>query len=164
MRPTLRAAALAAIVLATLTACEKPNPYVGIFSGDTSVRAEAVCWSGDGTPVIGAEGCTEADLVAALSSGDVPVLPVVPGGTIGISVDTEVAEAGWYPSIVVDGQAQQLATTPIHKRYWRMTFPEATRGQFPQGGYALQITALGATGGSQSGVWFFTLTDADAAE
>lgn len=162
MRPTLRVVALAAIVLSTLTACEKPLPAVGVFSGDSSARAEAVCWSADATPVIGSKGCTQEDLVAALSDGKLATLPVVPGGTIGFSVDGEVAEAGWYPSIIVDGQAQQLTTTPIHKRYWRMTFPEGTRGQFPAGGYVLQITADGATGGGQRGIWFFTLTDAEA--
>lgn len=159
MRAILRTAAIAAIALSTLTACEKPLPAVTVFSGSNSTHAEAACWSEDATLVIGSPECTQEDLVAAVSGDALTTIAITPGKTLGFSVDSEVAEAGWYPSIIVDGQAQQLTNGPVFKRYWSMTFPESTRGQFPAGGYVLQITAMGATTGSQRGVWFFGLTD-----
>lgn len=163
MRTPLKALALAVVALLVLAGCEKPKPTVTLVSGDTSVRAEAVCWTQDGTPAIGSEGCTQDDLVAAVQSAGLPTLPVTPGSTFGISVDSEVADAGWYAAIIVDGQAQQLVNSVINKRYWRFTFPDSARGQFPAGGYVMQVTAAGATSGSERGLWFFTLTDADAA-
>lgn len=163
MRAMFRAAAVAAIVLSTVTACEKPLPAVTVFSAGNSVHAEAICWSEDATPVIGSAGCTQDDLVAAVSGDALTTIAITPGKTLGFSVDGELAEAGWYPSIIVDGQAQQLASGPIFKRYWSMTFPESTRGQFPAGGYVLQISALGSTSGSERGVWFFGLVDKTAA-
>ena len=64
--------------------------------------------------------------------------------------------------IIVDGQPQQLVNSVITDRYWRFTFPDTARGQFPAGGYILQITAAGATSGSERGLWFISLTDADS--
>ena len=163
MRTPLKALALALVAVFVLTGCEKPKPSVTLFSGDQSVRAEAVCWTHDGTPAIGSEGCTQDDLMAAVKAEALPTLAVTPGATFGISVDTDVADAGWYASIIVNGEAQQLVQTVINKRYWRFTFPDSARGQFPAGGYVLQVTAAGATSGSERGIWFFSLTDADAA-
>lgn len=163
MRTQSKAMVLAIALLLTLTGCEKPKPSVTLFSGSNSVRSEAVCWTKDGTPAIGSVGCTQDDLVAAVQAGTLANLAVTPGSTFGISVDSEIAEAGWYASIIVNGQAQQLAQTVNYDRYWRFTFPDSARGQFPDGGYVLQVTAAGATSGSERGLWFFTLTDADAA-
>lgn len=162
MRTPVKVLALAVSALFVLTGCTKPLPSVTLFSGDVSVRAEAVCWTQDGSPVIGSADCTQDDLVAAVQSGDLSVLPVTPGSTLGISVDSEVADAGWYPAIIVDGQPQQLVNSVITDRYWRFTFPDTARGQFPAGGYILQITAAGATSGSERGLWFISLTDADS--
>lgn len=163
MRTPMKAAALAAVLLLTLTGCEKPKPSITMFSGTNSVRAEALCWTQDGTPAVGSAGCTQDQLVQKVQGSDLPTLALTPGSTFGISVDTEVAEAGWYATIVIDGQAQQLMKSINHDRYWRFTFPDSARGQFPAGGYLLQVTAAGATSGSERGIWFFTLTDADAA-
>lgn len=163
MRTPLKALAMAIVALFVLTGCEQPKPSVTMFSGDQSVRAEAVCWTHDGTPVIGSEGCTQDDLINVVQAATLPSLEVTPGATFGISVDSEIAEAGWYASIIVDGQAQQLVNSVINKRYWRFTFPDSARGQFPAGGYIMQVTAAGATSGSERGLWFFALTDADNA-
>lgn len=162
MRTPLKTAALAVLALLVLTACERPAPSVTLFSGDVSARAEAVCWTFDGSPVIGSADCTQDDLVASVQSGALATLPVTPGSTLGISVDSEVADAGWFPAIIVDGQPQQLVNSVITDRYWRFTFPDGLRGQFPAGGYILQITAAGATSGSERGLWFISLTDADS--
>ena len=163
MRSPFKVALVAALALLVLAGCEKPNPSVTLVSGSTSVRAEAVCWTHDGSPVIGSEGCSQDDLVSAVNSASLPTLPVTPGATFGISVDSEVAEAGWYVAIIVDGQPQQLMNRVINERYWRFTFPDSARGQFPAGGYVLQVTSAGATSGSERGLWFFALTDADSA-
>lgn len=163
MRTPFKAAAMAVVVLLGLSACEQPKPAVTLVSGSHSARSAATCWTQDGTPAVGSAGCTQDDLVTAVQSGGIAELPVTPGATFGISVDSEVADAGWYASIIVNGQAQQLVQSIIHDRYWRFTFPDSARGQFPAGGYMLQVTAAGATSGSERGLWFFTLTDADAA-
>lgn len=159
----LKALAIAAVAMLVLTGCEKPKPAVTLVSGDRSVRAEAVCWTWDGTPAIGSEGCTQKELVAAVQADTLPTLAVTPGATFGISVDSEIAESGWYASIIIDGQPQQLVSSVLTKRYFRFTFPDSARGQFPAGGYVLQVTAAGATSGSERGLWFFALSDADAA-
>jgi hypothetical protein len=163
MHTPMKATALAVALLLTLTGCEKPKPSVTLFSGSNSVRAEAVCWTQDGSPAIGSPGCSQDELVKTVQSGDLASLAVTPGSTFGISVDSDVADAGWYASIIVNGQAQQLVQSIMKDHYWRFTFPDSARGQFPAGGYVLQVTAAGATSGSERGIWFFTLTDADAA-
>lgn len=162
MRTPIKSVALALLALVVLTGCEKSNPGITIFSGTESARANAICWTEDGSPAVGSPGCSQDDLVAAVQGGDLTALPVTPGSTFGISVDSEVADAGWYASIIVDGQAQQLMNTVVTDHYWRFTFPDSARGSFPAGGYVLQVTAAGATSGSERGLWFFSLTDADS--
>ena len=134
----------------SLTACAKPAPSVTVFSNANSVHSEAVCWAAD---------CSQATGSAAGTA----TLAVTPGRVIGISVDSEVAEAGWQPAIVVNGQTQVLERNVIHKRYWRMTFPESTRGSFPAGGFTIQIVSNATTDGNR-GAWFFTLTDAETTD
>ena len=159
MRRSIKTLAIAAVALMSLSACAKPAPSVTVFSADKSVHFEALCWTEDGSPAVGSEGCSQADISSAVSSQDMPSLAVQPGKTLGISVDSEVAEAGWSPSIIVNGQAQVLETGVIHKRYWSMTFPESTHGSFPETGYIIQIAADGVTSGSPRGLWFVTITD-----
>ena len=148
MRKSLTAASLIVAVLA-LSACEKPAPSVTVFSGAQSVHTEAACWAAD---------------CATLPEGlQLQTLAVTPGGVFGISVDSEIAEAGWQPAILVDGQWQALEKRTIHKRYWRMTFPEGTRGAFPANGYALQIVSAPTADGVR-GAWLFSLVDAETVD
>jgi hypothetical protein len=149
MRTWIKGFSLVAACVLTLTACAKPAPSVTLFSNASSVHAEAVCWGPD---------CSQAPLDAKSGS-----LAVTPGRVLGISVDSEVAEVGWQPTIIVNGQAQALEQSIIHKRYWRMTFPESTRGSFPAEGFVLQIVS-NATGDGDRGVWVFTLTDAETTD
>ena len=146
MRTSIKAVVILSAALMSLTACTKPAPSVTVVSGANSVRAEAACWAVD---------CTQAQAPSAPNS-----LAVIPGRTLGISVDSEVAEAGWQAAIIVDGQAQPLDPQIIHKRYWRMTFPEGARGSFPAAGLQLQIASQAAANG-ETGFWVFTLTDAE---
>ena len=92
--------------------------------------------------------------------GSAAPLAVTPGRVMGISVDSEIADAGWQPAIVVNGQAQVLEQRVIHKRYWRMTLPESTRGSFPKNGLTLEIVSKKSADGLL-GVWLFRLTDAE---
>lgn len=149
MRTSIKVMTLVAASLMSLTACAKPAPSVTVFSSAKSVHAEAVCWGAD---------CSQPQLDGASAS-----LAVTPGRVLGISVDSEVAEAGWQPAIIVNGQAQALEQNLIHKRYWRMTFPESTRGSFPAEGLVLQI-ASNPTADGDRGIWVFTLIDAETTD
>lgn len=149
MRTSIKAMALVAASLMSLTACAKPAPSVTVFSSANSVHAEAVCWGAD---------CAQTRLDGAATA-----LAVTPGRVLGISVDSDVAAAGWQPAIIVNGQAQALEQNVIHKRYWRMTFPESIRGTFPAEGLTLQI-ASNPTADGDRGLWVFTLTDAETTD
>lgn len=148
MRKT-RISAVAAIVLIplALTACTKPTPGATVVSGTSSAHREAACWSFEDTGLDPAT-CSE-DLIAKASSGEVVgKVTVVPGSTVGISVDPVVAESGWYPVI----GNQRLVSEPITSTYYRFTYPEGQA--IPEGGAALQIIA-----GDESarGLWVFSL-------
>jgi hypothetical protein len=149
MRTSIKAVVVLGAALMSLTACAKPVPSVTLVSGSISVHAEAACWAVD---------CLQVKAPAHPTT-----LAVTPGRTFGISVDSEIAEAGWQPAIIVNGQVQALDQKVIHKRYWRMTFPESARGAFPAGGLQLQIASRAAADGN-SGVWVFTLTDAETTD
>jgi len=79
----------------------------------------------------------------------VATIPVVPGETIGISVDPKVADAGWSPVI---GQ-QRLVSTPLETTYYRFTYPDLQ--EIPAEGVLLQIVA--GRGDSAKGIWVFRL-------
>lgn len=144
----LIAAASVLLLPIVLTACTKPNPGATVFSGTSSAWREAACWANDDNG-IDATNCTE-DLIAKASDGNVVgTVTVVPGSTVGISVDPVVAEAGWYPVI----GNQRLVEEPITSTYYRFTYPDMQA--IPVGGTALQIIA-----GSEKakGIWVFSLT------
>jgi hypothetical protein len=149
MRRAAVIAIAAAAAAVSLTACDKPNPIATVFSGTTSDWQPALCWSHDGAP-IDLEACAQAVLGAA---GEVPQIPVVPGSTIGISVDPVVAEAGWRP--VVNGQ--DLVPGLITSTYFRFTFPDLQA--VPEDGVRMQILAGPAD--EARGVWSFELVPAN---
>ena len=142
---TLVVAAAAALVL---TGCEKPAPGVSVFSGTTTQWRTAVCWAFD-TEALEPGDCAQ-DLLTEASAGDVVArVPVLPGDTIGISVDPKVADAGWTPVI---GQ-QRLTSTPLDTTYYRFTYPDLQ--EVPADGVLLQIVA--GRGESTRGIWVFRL-------
>lgn len=136
---------------AALAACEKPNPGVTVWSGTNSQHEQAVCWSADPTQSIQAQGCAASIVAEAQAGGNVPVIPVVPGDVVGISVDPVVTDGGWFP--VIGGQ--RLSETPITSTYWRFTFPELQT--FPAEGLELRIQAAGEGADSLRGLWLFQL-------
>ena len=92
-------------------------------------------------------------MIAQAADGNaVSVDSVVPGETVGISVDPAVAETGWY---VVLGN-QRMTTSPFQSFYYRFTFPETQ--EIPAEGILLQIVA--STGIGARGIWVFKLEQA----
>ena len=134
-----------------LTGCEKPAPGVSVFAGTTTEYREAVCWAFDSDGL--EPGDCAQDLIEKASTGDgVARIPVVPGETIGISVDPSVADVGWSPVI---GQ-QRLTATPLSTTYFRFTYPDLQ--EVPAEGVLLQIVA--GRGESSKGIWVFRLDKA----
>jgi hypothetical protein len=148
-RSRLALLSLTAIVGAlVLTGCEKPAPGVSVFAGTTTEYRPAVCWAFDGEAL--EPGDCAQDVITEASTGDaVATIPVVPGETIGISVDPKVADAGWSPVI---GQ-QRLVSTPLDTTYYRFTYPDLQ--EIPAEGVLLQIVA--GRGESAKGIWVFRL-------
>lgn len=146
-----RAAVVAVIALAAaafLTGCEKPAPGISVFSGTTTEHRQAVCWAFESDAL--EPGDCAQDLLTQASAGDVVArIPVVPGDTIGISVDPSVAKAGWTPVI---GQ-QRLTSTPLDTTYYRFTYPDLQ--EVPADGVLLQVVA--GRGESTRGIWVFRL-------
>ena len=152
MRTSLvKSVALASALLIGLTACEKPKPEVTVFSGAGSVHAAASCWTEDATP------CDMNNI-----GGLVTPFTVRPGSTLGISVDSVVAEAGWLPMLIVNGQAQQLTKGPLHRRYWKMQYPETAGTNFMGQQLALQIVSATEDGANVRGAWLFNLSHAES--
>lgn len=148
MRIPMKALAVAAVALIALTACEKPKPAITVFSGTNSVHMEALCW--------GAEPATGCDANSITSTGS--ALTVKQGSTVGISVDSDVADAGWVPQLVINGQAQTLTTSALHRRYWKMEYPETAGTSLMGKPLTLRVIAITADGQSARGVWSVALS------
>lgn len=142
--------ALAALSL-VLTGCTKPTPGASVFSGTVTKHRQATCWAFD-APALAAGDCAQ-ELITQAATGDaVSVIPVVPGDTVGISVEPVVADTGWFPVV----GTQRLTTTPITSTYYRFTFPELQ--EIPPEGLLLQIVA--GTDANTRGIWVFKLDPA----
>lgn len=140
-----------AITAAALAGCTKPAPGVSVFSGTTTEYRSAACWAFDNAS-LDASQCASDLLADAAEGGSLARIPVVPGSTVGISVDPVVADAGWTPRI----GSQPLAAEPITSTYWRFTFPEFQA--LTDEGIPMEIIA-GSDGNTQ-GVWLFQLVPA----
>ena len=147
MRRIAVLAAAGASVFA-LSACEKPSPGVTVFSGQTSAHSEALCWSFSGES-LDSSACAQDVVESALRGGGVGTIPVVPGETIGISVDVTVAKEGWTPVV----GSQRLLQTPTTSTYYRFSFPDLQ--EVPADGLPLQIVS--GSGDSTTGIWIFRL-------
>ena len=90
-RPLACVAAVGALL--ALSACEKPAPIVTIVSGDQSVYAEASTWCFEGQT---GDECAERET-------EVTSIPVRAGETVGIDVDKELADGGWYLELTAPG-------------------------------------------------------------
>ncbi len=132
---------LATVGLLTLTGCDKPNPTVTVFSGSSSNRAEAICWSRSGKAV-DTSTCGSEEKVGAIS--------VRANQTVGISVDPKIADSGW---IVAVGQSQ-LTPRKITETYFRFTL---TPQELASGPLRLQVVAVDKAGTAPVGRWLFDL-------
>ena len=150
-RRALAAIALAVVLPLGLAACSKPTPGVTVVSGTTSAHREAVCWSFEDVNVTDG-ACDQSMVDEATAEGAVAAIPVIPGDTIGISVDKAVAEVGWTPVI----GTQKLTAQPITTTYFRFTYPDLQ--EVPAEGLMLQIVA--GSGETTRGLWVFKLVPA----
>lgn len=130
----------------SLTGCEKPTPGVSVVSGTSSQHKEALCWGGDGS--VTAESCSQEVIAAAAAGGS--AIPVIQGDTVGISVDTAVADLGWIPIV----NAQPLTQEPLHTTYYRFTYDSAMASA--QGANA--VIVLAGDGQTAKGLWVFGLS------
>ena len=82
----LLACASAVGALLALSACEKPVPIVTVVSGGQSVYTEASSWCfEDQNP----PECAERE-------SETPVVSVRGGDTVGVDVDKELVDRGWF--------------------------------------------------------------------
>jgi hypothetical protein len=152
LRATL---AVGGAVVLLATGCQAPAPSVTVFSGSSSDHREAVCWTSDATQV-DLKQCLsvdkgDADRRAELQAG-LGSVPVRSEATIGVSVDREVADRGWYVTLGTN----RVNVEPIRDTYYRLSLPAAVveRGD-PVPLYVLSVD--GADTKVTTGVWTFEL-------
>jgi hypothetical protein len=150
---------VALIAVCGLSACDKPAPGATVFSGSNSANREAICWSPDAS-----EAFTESDCSISLQSTKdfndrllekVAIIATVPGETVGISVDSVVAENGWRLTI----NGRPLSRDAITDNYFKFTMPPQP---LRRGDAQLVIQALTDDGSGVRGSWIFGLSDADS--
>ena len=145
-RRRLTATATAGIALLALTGCERPAPIVTIVSGGESVHKEAdrYCF----------EGQTGEDCVSRAEG--TTSLEVSPGQQIGVDVDEDVVERGWYIELTGPGGQGQAQRSDVleDQHYFAFTAPNLGAE-----GLLLTVNALGEDGaeGEPSGEWTFEL-------
>lgn len=146
-RGTASLVGLSALAVLALSGCEQPTPGVTVWSGRASEHTEATCWSDDPAATVDATACA-----SAATQGDPPRIEVTPGATVGISVDPEVADKGWFPTI---GDSR-LTVNPVTSTYYRFALSEQNLGSDLE----LRVLALGDTSKTVRGLWVFELTRA----
>ena len=151
-RRHLLASAFVAGGLLALTACEKPAPIVTVVSGGESLYREAGTWCfEEQTP----PDCAERRQETA-------ELAVRAGETVGVDVDRELAERGWFIELSdPDGQGQDSQpqrSEPQTGHYFTFTAPPLPSGS----SLLLTVRALAEDGGGSeqqdaTGEWEFVL-------
>ena len=144
--------------LLALTGCDKPHPNATVFSGSNSVTRAAICWSPDANRTFTdseclvqvADGKLSAQAVAELADYLEPI-PVKPAQTIGISVDPEIADAGWTITI----NSRPLNSQPISTTYYRFALSER---DLRRGSLEMRVFAAADDQKSQRGYWLFELS------
>lgn len=150
-RRRLLATASAGIALVGLTGCEKPAPIVTIVSGGTSVHKEADLFCFEGQQL-------QLDECAQRAEG-VTTLEVTPGQQVGVDVDRDIVDRGWYiqlaqPGAQAGGEQAQRSDLFEDQHYFGFTAPAVG----PEG-VVLTILSAGDQGeqGPPSGEWTFQL-------
>jgi hypothetical protein len=146
-RPLACVAAVGALL--ALSACEKPTPIVTVVSGGQSVYAEASTWCFEGQT---GDECAERET-------DVTSLPVRAGETVGVDVDKELADGGWYLELSApggNGEQEPQRSEPQQGHYFSFTAPSLAEGS----SLDLQVRAVGE-GEEPRGEFRFRLTPAE---
>jgi Protein of unknown function (DUF2771) len=147
-RPLACVAAVGALL--ALSACEKPAPIVTVVSGGDSVYAEASTWCFEGQT---GDECAERET-------DVTSIPVRAGETVGVDVDKELAEGGWYLELAApgggEGEQQPQRSEPQEGHYFSFTAPSLAPGSSLQ----LDVRAVG-DGEEPRGQFRFELVPAE---
>jgi hypothetical protein len=149
-RSTLALGLVSLLGLTVLSGCTKPAPGASVFAGTHSEYREASCWAFE-SDQLDPGTCAQEVIEQALTGDAVSEVPVIPGQTIGISVDPVVADAGWYPIL----GNQRLTTVPVTSTYYRFAYPDLQA--IPEDGLALQIVA--GSGEAARGIWVFKLVN-----
>ncbi len=147
-RRLVAVAITSAALAVSLTGCDKPTPGASVFSGTTTQFRNAVCWAFD-SDQLDADSCAQEVITKAIEGGAVATIPVVPGETIGISVDPVVADAGWTPII----GSKKLTAEPIFSTYYRFAYPDLEA--VPADGLTMQIVA--GQDDKTRGIWVFRI-------
>jgi len=151
IRPIAIASTLAISAVLVLSGCTKPAPGATVFAGSASKYQEALCWAFESDALSPGE-CAQEVITEAVTGEAIATVPVIPGETIGISVDPVVAEAGWFPAIA----NQRLTANPVKSTYYRFTYPDLQA--IPEEGVLLQIVS--GQGENTKGIWVFKLAPA----
>lgn len=146
-RPSARVAAVGALL--ALSACEKPAPIVTVVSGGESVYAEASTWCFEDQT---GDECAERET-------EVTSLPVRAGETVGVDVDEELAEGGWYLELSAPGGGSEpQRSDPQLGHYFSFTAPSVAAGSALE----LDVFAVGEGEGEEPrGEFRFRLTPAE---
>ena len=154
MTRRLLAVAATALVVLSPAGCAKPNPGVSVTAGFGSAHQQALCWAAEGG--VDAQACANAATTIMQGQG-IPSVQVVPGNTVGISVDPVVADAGWIPSI----NGSQLVSTPLHQLYFSFQYPSLQPELVPVPAEGLTLDVRAVTGDQPRGLWAFKLVAAE---
>ena len=139
----LLASACSVGALLALTGCEKPAPIVTVLSNGHSVYAEANRWCFEGQTWPDCAERHEGATTIEVSPG---------GGTIGVDVDKELADTGWFVQVAEAGQEQDggQPTEVQEGHYATFSFGEVRRELL------LTVYAVGE-GDEPAGEWTFRL-------
>lgn len=140
LRTTAGLGAAGLLAVTGLSGCDKPRPGVTVVSGGSTQRLDAACWSRDEDKTVTLASCTPEGAT----------LKVTPGRTIGISVDKEVADAGWEPAI---GNSA-LVAKPLHETYYRFALSEQ---DLAPGSLTLRVIAVDKSQKNPRGFWSLSL-------
>ncbi len=134
---------LVGLGLAALAGCQKPTPLVTVVHGTSSAHDQAACYSRANQPV-NTPTCGTGHKAKAVD--------VAPGDVIGIGVDPEIAETGWFISL---GDEHPISAGPLTTTYVEIQLP----AEFLVTGSArLRVEQKSDGDSAPQGVWFFELT------
>lgn len=147
-RRRLVAGAVAALLLAALSGCERPAPIVTVVNAGNSVYAEANVYCFEGQSV--------AEANCAVRSDRSTELEVRGGQTVGVDVDKALLSGGWLIELS-DPDAQEGSAEPQQSEVQDGHYFTFTAPNLPQGSSVLLTVRSLDRRQSATGEWLFTL-------